>query len=543
MSTHFTFLDWSVVGAYLSVLVITGILFTRHEARNAKDYFLAGRQIRPWLAAVSVLATTQSAATFLGAPEYGYRGDYTYLSTYGGALLAAVFVAKVLIPRFYALGVTTVYELLASRFDRRAMRAAGAMYLIGRVLAGGSRVYLAAIALSMMLFADVSAQGILLSSLALMVAGFLFTFFGGLKSIIWSDLIQFVIYVAAAVAVLIFLWTLIPAPAGEIYYGLAATPEGHNKLKLLNFSSDLGEPFAVFAVLTGVFLLYAGNFGLDQDTMQRLLACKDSADGARALYMSVFAAVPIIWVFISIGSLLYIFYDRPDLMNQAAGTASPGVPGSADTTIFMHFILTQIPPGLRGCVTVGVIAAAVSTINSGLNSMSSVLIQDFYRPWKSARSQPSDAHFVQAGRVGMAIFGALLFAMSVLCFYWQRYTESPLLEFVLSVMTFAYAGLLGVYFAAVFTDRGSSRSVIWALAVGFTSNVLMQGYVVDTLGLPAAFGSLSFPWQLCVGTALAFLACVADRRRAVEPDSDGVRVHVRAPNAVPDAAAVRATEV
>jgi Na+/proline symporter len=139
--------------------------------------------------------------------------------------------------------------------------------------------------------------------------------------------------------------------------------------------------------------------------------------------------------------------------------------------------------------------------------MASVLIQDFYRPWVERRRSLPEAHFVLAGRIGMVLLALALLAMSMLCFYWQRYSKAPLLEFALGVMTFAYSGLLGVYFTILFTRRGSTRSVIAALATGFLAIALQQHYVVDLLGLPAAWKSLAFPFQLCVGTAVAFATC------------------------------------
>src|SRR5918998_6249650 len=120
MEAQFTLLDWAIVGAYVVALALAGLLSTRRQ-RDSEDYFLAGHRVPIWLVAISVLSTTQSAATFLGAPDYGYRGDYTYLTSYLGPLLAAFIVARFLIPRFYALGVTTVYELLRHRFDAGAM--------------------------------------------------------------------------------------------------------------------------------------------------------------------------------------------------------------------------------------------------------------------------------------------------------------------------------------------------------------------------------------------------------------------------------------
>jgi Na+/proline symporter len=191
-------------------------------------------------------------------------------------------------------------------------------------------------------------------------------------------------------------------------------------------------------------------------------------------------------------------------------------------TVFMHFILSELPPGVRGFVAVGVLAAAA--VNSGLISMSSVLIQDFYRPWRERRGSQDEAHYVAAGRWGMALLALALLAMSLLCFYWQRYTQAPLLTFALGVMTFAYSGLLGVYFTALFTRRGNSGSVIWALAAGFVAIGLQQPYVVDMAGLPASWKALAFPFQLVIGTAVAFAVCALPRGvRPVPADRDAER--------------------
>ena len=507
MPARFTALDWTVVGAYVALLALAGWLATRRQ-RSAEDYFLAGHRVPVWLVAVSVLSTTQSAATFLGAPDYSYRGDYTYLMSYAGALVGAFLAGRILVPRLYALGATTCYELLRARYDTRAMRAAGGMYLVGRVFASGARLYLAAIAVAMIMFTDIAPGSVLLASLALVVLGLAFTFLGGLNAIIWSDLVQVVLYTGAALIVLWLLWTSIPLPASDILHALAAPPAGGSKLRLLDWSPALDHPFSLLATFTGIVLLFFASTGLDQDTTQRLLACRDSREGERALYASVLASVPVVLLFMAIGSLLYLVYDRPDLMGH--GAAAAGAFGGEKITIFMHYILTQVPPGIRGLVAVGVLAAAA--INSELISMASVLIEDFYRPW-AERRRPRDAHhYVAAGRIGQFVMAGALLAMSVLCYWWQHYTEAPLLAFVLGVMGFAYSGLLGVYFTALFTRRGSTASVIAALATGFLAIALQQPFVVDTLGLPPAWKSLAFPFQLCLGTAVAFVTCAAGKQ-------------------------------
>lgn len=506
MALAFTGYDWAVLGGYVALLALSAYWSTRRNLYKADDYFLAGHHAPAWLVAVSALSTMQSAATFLGAPDNSFRGDWSYLTSNFAAIIAAVFVAHLLIPRYYALGVTTVYELLETRFDATARRAAAGMYLVGRILASGARLYLAAIAVSMIIFLDVTPQHILIASAVLVVFGIVFTLFGGLNAVIWSDLVQVVLYVGGAVIVLGLLWNRIPASAAEIWEGLRQAPDGTDKLRLFDWSLDFSKPFSVWAILTGLVLLNIGNAGLDQDTSQRFLACEDAKQGKRALYLSMWITIPVVALFMAIGSLLHIFYERPDLMGSSA-SAMQGFSGEK-ITIFMSFILSEVPPGVRGLITVGVIAAAA--INSGLISMSAVLVNDFYRPFKEhAGKPPAEHHYVNAGRAAMILLALALFFMSILCFYWQRYADLPLLEFVLGVMAFAYSGLLGVYATVLFTQRGSTASVIAALLVGFFAILLQQHYVVDSLGLPAAMKALAFPWQLCIGTALAFLTCIA----------------------------------
>lgn len=507
MTLPFSTADWLVIAGYVLLLIGGGWIFTPRKTGSARDYFLAGGSVPSWLAAVSVLSATQSAATFLGGPDYGYHGDLTYLSGNVGGLLGAIFVAHVMIPRFYKIKATTAYELLTLRFSEKATRWAGGMFLVGRVFAGGARVYLAAIALAMVMTGSLGAQGIMIAAALLVVASVLFTFVGGLKSVLWNDLIQFCVYLGSAIAVLVFLRYAIPATNSQIIDGLMHTPEGVNKLRLFDFSFSPSHPFSMPAVILGMTLLYIANAGMDQDTTQRLLSCADAKTSARSLYMSVLGTVPVVGMFIVIGLLLYVFYDRPDLMGGATAAAGTRF-GGEKISIFMHYILTQLPGGMRGLVTVGICAAAVATTNSALNAMSSVLVQDFYRPWRERRSEVSEHHYVQAGRAGMAVIGVLMFLMAVVSFYWQRYTQMGLLEFALQVMVFTYAGLLGVYFTALFTRRGSTGSVIGALLGGFVTVLLLQPSIARALGLPDGLSSLSFPFQLCIGTVVAFLICI-----------------------------------
>lgn len=242
-----------------------------------------------------------------------------------------------------------------------------------------------------------------------------------------------------------------------------------------------------------------------------MLSCKNEKDGAKAIIYSVLVAIPLVWVFVSIGQLLHLFYERPDLMARSGPISVASEFQGEIISVFMFYILSELPAGLCGLVTASVIAAAISTLNSGLNSMSSVAIEDFYRPWIEKRRLVEPHHFVNAGKIGMAVFALCLFLMSAISFYWQRYSDMPLLEFALSVMTFAYAGLLGVFFVAIFTKRGSANSVIAGLITGFLVILAQQAFMVDMLGLPETMKSVAFPWKLCVGAIAAALVCAVGK--------------------------------
>ncbi len=511
MAVELTALDWSIFAGYFLALVFSGWLLSRKKVNDTQDFFLGGNKMPIWLVAISVLATSQSAATFLGGPDQGYRSDLSYLATNIGTILAAFFVAKYFIPKFYQYKVTTVYELLEVRFGESAKKQAGIMYLCGRVFASGARLYMAAIAVAMILFGNIAAENVVTSIIILAAVGLGYSFMGGIRAVIYSDAIQCAVYVSAAIAVVYYLLTSIPADLNQILDALEHPPNGGpSKLTLFNFSLDFSSNgvFTVWASMTGFLLLSIAAFGLDQDMTQRLLTCKSAKESARSMLLSVAFVVPVVLLFMMIGLLLHIFYQRPDLMGMVAGDQIEQTFSGEKITIFMHFVLNEMPSGLRGLVTVGIVAAALSTLNSGLNSMSSVMIQDLYRPWLEKRNRiKEEKHFIFAGRLGMLITAIALSAMAILSYYWQKYTDMPLLAFALSVMVFSYSGLLGVFFNAIFTSRGNANTVLLALIAGFTTTLLFQTYVQDALNISWFKFDLAFPYQLCIATAISFIIC------------------------------------
>ena len=236
-------------------------------------------------------------------------------------------------------------------------------------------------------------------------------------------------------------------------------------------------------------------------------------EGSKAILMSVVMVIPVMLLFIIIGLLLFIYYQRPDTM--ASGQADGPVPTFAGeaVTIFMY-CLTEILQG-AWFVTIGIIAT-LSTLNSGLNSMSSVVIQISTGRGSSVKVAHGRT-LCESWPRGDGSGRCHTRAMACLCYYWQQYTETPLLQFALSVMVFSYSGLLGVYFVTLFSKRGSSRSVTTALVVGFFVPLVMQPYTQQLL-LPADWVTdIGFTWQLMIGTAISTLICLAGSQSNTAP--------------------------
>jgi len=480
MDSAFSTIDWLVFVAYFALLAITSYILSQKKIASSRDYFISSNSMPMFAVAVSVLATSQSAATFLGAPEYSYANDFTFIGFYISALVAVTFVAYVLIPKFYEMKAVTVYELLEIRYGESAKKQAGIMFLIGRVLASGARLYIGSLAISMILFGDIIFSHMVVSILILVFGALAYTYFGGVRSVILSDVIQAVTYIGAGVAVLVFLYYSLES------VDIISTLQEHDKLKV--FDTSIDGKFSIIGLLSGWLLLNIAAFGLDQDMTQRVLSCKDEKEAAKSLIVSILLTIPVVLLFLSIGALLFVFYLQSDVVQSFSGEK---------ITIFMYYILNEMPEGLRGLVTVGAIAAALSSTNSVLGAMASVAVEDLYKPYKLKHGEIDERHFVKASRFAVLFFAVVLSLMAMLSYYWQQYTELSLLSFALGVMAFAYTGLLGVYFSAIFTSRGDSKTVLWALASGFVSVLLMQPYI---FGL-----SLGFSWQIVIGTLIAFI--------------------------------------
>ncbi len=498
-STGFQLADWIVLAGYFVVLAVSGVILTRRQT-STDEYFRAGGNIPVIAAAISLLATSLSAATFIGGPQQAFRGDLTYLSANIGGIIAIIIVALFFIPVFYRQKVATVYGLLGQRFGVPAMLAASGAFMFGRVFASGARLYIAALPASLIVFGDILPKHLMISILVLVVVGILYTLAGGIRSVIWTDVIQTIVLVSAAVIGMIILFQKIPLSLPEIFDALQNPGAGlSSKLTIFKLGTDGFSPKHSYTILTAIFgftLLNLGAFGTDQDLAQRMLTCKSAVKGSRSAILGVLIGLPVTALFMSIGLLLYIFYTRPDLM----GIAAPAYQVEGSRKIFLSFILHELPPGITGLMMAGLFAAGLSSLNSALNAMSSSFINDFYKRFKPDQDEK---HYLFSGRLGVIIAGILLGLFALFSIHWQQTRpETTLIDFALMVMVFAYSGLVAVFLTAIFTKRGNNYSVIASLIIGFLSVLLMQSSFSDMI---------AFPWQMLIATGLAFVVCIVGK--------------------------------
>ncbi|MEM9560962.1 MAG: sodium:solute symporter, partial [Planctomycetota bacterium] len=404
-------------------------------------------------------------------------------------------------------------------------RAASAMFMLGRVFASGARLFIVALPSTLIVFGEpaggeVPASQLVLAIGAMTIVGILYTLVGGISSVIWSDVIQTGVFLAAVIGAITLLLMRIPVGPAEIAQVLSGSPgatPGSSKLTVISLSTDPGAAYTLWSVVIGFTLLGIASYGTDQDLVQRMLTCKNAKAGSWSVISAQLMGIPVVLLFMAVGLLLYVFYARPDVMGASMPSDSP----DDSRTVFLSFILREMPAGMSGLMMAGLFAAGLSSLNSAINAMSSTLVSDFYRPMRAGMPE---RHYVLVGRAAVVGWGLVLGSFACFCVYWQRASGQTLIDFALSVMTFAYAGLLGVFFCVLFTKRGSTLSVIGALVVGFVVILVQQPMVWGWgafVALDARVGvdlslaaSLAFPWKLSIGAALAFGVALLGSPRA-----------------------------
>jgi len=447
--------------------------------RTAADYFLGARDLPGWAILLSIVATETSALTVISVPAVAARGDLTFLQLPLGYLVGRLAVAAWLLPGYFTGQQETAYARLETRFGTPTRRLTSVIFLITRAMGDGVRIYASAIPLAVLAGWDVPVSILVMSAVTL-----LYTWHGGLKAVVWVDVIQLVIYLLGGVVALSIATGL--AGGWDAMFS-AAHASGH--LRLIDPSLDLSRPYTLLGGLIGGAMLSAASHGTDQLIVQRLLASRGLRAARFALVGSGILVIGQFALFLLIGVALV-----------AAGQAPLDLPADQ---LFSSFIVNQMPVGLAGLMLAAIMAAAMSTQASAINALASSVTHDLYASWTGRRDA---VHLFRVGRAASLVWGALVTGVALAFDAAAGGGQTPVVVFALSIASVTYGALLGAYLLAGGPGRVGGRDVITGIAIGLACMLMVFfGTSLAAAGGPswlAAAGRLSWPWYVPLGTLI-----------------------------------------
>lgn len=479
--------DWIVIAVYLFAVAGLGLWIGKRQ-KGVDDFFLGGHAVPGWAALLSLIATEISAATFLGAPEQGYTRNLTYLQFAVGTIAARFVLATVFIAAFYRYKVYTVYGLLLQRFGVATNTTSAGVFLLGRIFADGSRLFIAAIAINVVTGLDLT-PSILIMGLITIV----YTFFGGITAVIWTDVVQAVVLVGGAIALVVSLLGNIHLPLATVVGELAAA----DKFRLFDTTwltpdgaiAPLFNAYHVIPAVIGGFFLTMATHGTDHDMVQRLLTCRSSREGQRSMWLSGLLSVSVTCLFLFIGQLLFVYVNHLPAGHDMLQTANSLKESGKNGHFLLYYVIRQMPIGLTGLVIAAVLAAAMSSLSSAMNAMTATFISDFYQPFFV--KQADSRHYLKASRVTTLVIGGLLVGAALLVVrFYEANPKTDLLSIALGIMTFFYGALLGIFLVALYTrTRGNNVTNLVGAVASIVAVVVVQYQF-----------KLAWPWYIVIGT-------------------------------------------
>jgi solute:Na+ symporter, SSS family len=455
--------DLAIIALYLIGITLFGLRF-RKRHRSLRDYFLAGRDIPWWAISLSIVAAETSTLTIISIPGLAYDTNLTFLQVVMGYVVGRIVISFVLLPHYFRGELYTAYELIEHRFGRGLRSLTAGLFLLTRTAAEGVRVYAVSIVVGIALGTGEVASIAIITILTL-----IYTFEGGLAAVIWTDVVQTVIYIGGT---LVGLWTILHlVPGGwSAIHGAAASA---GKLQTFDFTPRFWIPYTFWAGVIGGAFLTTASHGTDQLIVQRLLAARSQKQSVTALLSSGVAIFLQFALFLMVGIMLWAYYRVP---SSAFGTPD---------RIYPTFIVSRMPHGISGLLIAAILAAAMSNLSAALNALSSSSIMDFYVRFRPATNESKKILF---SRISTFMWAFLLFAIAIL----SLHKVGRVIEMGLQIASVAYGALLGVFLLGVLTTRANQHGAMIGMLFGFgTELYLWRAHVPWT-------------WWVAIGTAVTF---------------------------------------
>lgn len=486
----FSAIDYIVIILYLIGVAILGILAAGKQRSNS-DYFMGGNEMPWWAVLFSVVATETSTLTFISIPAVSYGGNLTFLQITLGYIVGRVIVSLFLLPAYYEGNLTTAYQFLEKRFGASMRNITSATFMITRLLADGVRLFATAIPLAIILRFGGAFEGLtdfqlyLLAITVISGITIVYTFIGGIKAVVWMDVMQMVVYIGGAFLAMAIMYSGLPDGWSTVTE--LAAPEG--KFQILDFGFGMPfdefilQPYTFFTALIGGAVFSVASHGTDHLIVQRLLTTRNLKSSQKALIWSGIVAALQFALFLVIGLMLFGFYNgvSPSELDLA----------NADE-VFAKFIVEELPAGISGLIIAALFAAAMSSLSSSLNSMASSTIYDLYRPYfgkgKNLKSDLMISRIVTVGWGVILTLSAFLFAVLQV----QAEGDQPaVVELGLSIASYTYGGLLGAFVLGRLFSQPDKTDAVIGFFTGLIALLFMvEGPIQEILpgsGLPIAW--------------------------------------------------------
>jgi SSS family transporter len=492
---HLAPLDVSIVAIYLVTTVVLGTWFARRQ-RDMTTYFVGNRSVNSGLVLISIVATETSTVTFLSVPGLAFNpidGNLAFLQLAIGYLIGRCVIAWLLLPQYLNGELLTAYQLLRQKFNSTVQRTASAIFMITRTSADGMRLYLTALLLKQFAGWDIT-----VSVLVMGIATLVYTYLGGIEAVIWTDVIQFAVYmIGAMIAAGFILGRLHGGWESYLHMGTAA-----GKFSLFDFTFDPKRPFTFWAGLIGGGLFTMASHGADQLMVQRYLCARSVRSAQVALIGSGMVVFVQFLLFLLIGVGLFVLWQQGLL-------ALPEDVVKRGDEVFGYFIVRDLPSGVIGLLIAAVLAAAMSTLSASLNSLANASVNDFYRP---LRPNQEERHYLHLSRVMTSLWGIGQISVALLAAAWL---ERSVIEMVLSIAGITTGLILGLFLLGRIPRPIGSTAALIGLLGGFLAVLVV--WLPTMLGTPI----LAWPWFAPVGASTTVLvALVSDQlKRVWEPRS------------------------
>ncbi|TAK17997.1 MAG: sodium:solute symporter [Acidobacteria bacterium] len=455
-------LDYAVVAVYLVAVVTFGSYFAKFQ-KNTKSYFLTDQSVPWWAICFTVVATETSTLTFIGVPASAYAGNWTFLQLAAGYVIGRMIVSTLFLPRYFRGAMVTSYQLLQQRFGSSVNSISAGLFLLTRSLADGIRLYVTALAISIVTGVPVN-----VAVLVLGVAMIIYTVRGGSAAVIWTDVVQMFIYIAGALIVFFALLWQIPGGWSEVIrLGSAA-----GKFSIINLSFNPTIPYTLWAGVAGGIALTLATHGTDQFLVQRLLSADSPRGAARGLVLSGFIVFAQFTLFLTIGAMLYAYHQHFPLT-----AALP-----RNDAILPQFIVDHLPHGLIGFIIAAIVAAALSP---SINAMAATTVNDFYV--KYVKTNASEASLLRLSKQLTVFWGVVQLGVAL----GAQYLDRSLLDSGLSVLSLTSGPVLGAFLIGVLTSRVGAR----AMLIGMAAGTITVGWIWWT-------NAAGFTWFALAGAAM-----------------------------------------